>query len=492
MRDGLINTAEPLVSRAVGLLLVPFLLKGLGAEAYGLWLAAAAVAALAATVDFGLEWSVTREVAAASSAPAREEAARFVAAAGGAFLLLGAAGAAATAVLGVPLSAGLHLGAQNAKIAPAVFALAGVVFFADRLMLFAASVLAGLRRFDAVNKLGAAAALLRAAGLVVLVTGGAGLLAAAVWEAAVALSAGLAAIAVVGRVQPAYLFYPRRFQFKTLRPHIGPGLSASCAAAVGASYWQIPPLLLGMVGGAAWIAPYHIAQKFPLAVLSLSERVASVLFPAASRHARAQDLPRVREVLEVGVRWLAVLALPLCLLLFLLAPNLLLAWLGQAPPSTVHVLRLTAAVVFFDALAGGAIEVLWGCARTWAVLAILSVFAAANFFLGYALLHSNGIAGAAWAMFLTMSACSLTLLILAARACGVDVLELIESTFKGLTLPAAACAAAAWAALGLAPGSWLGLFGAGLSGAAAYAAGLYFLGGRQEERLMIRKLLFWV
>lgn len=89
IRDSLINKSSYLVSGLVGIILVPLLLRGLGAELYGLWIAALAVASVMQVVDFGLGLSVAREVAAASSGLGREAAARFVAAAGNAYLFLG-------------------------------------------------------------------------------------------------------------------------------------------------------------------------------------------------------------------------------------------------------------------------------------------------------------------------------------------------------------------------------------------------------------------
>lgn len=73
-----------------------------------------------------------------------------------------------------------------------------------------------------------------------------------------------------------------------------------------------------------------------------------------------------REILKVGTRWSCGLALPLCFGLWIIAPNLLQAWLGEARPDTVLVLRLTCAAVFAEALGHGAMQVLWagGAART--------------------------------------------------------------------------------------------------------------------------------
>src|SRR5450432_598719 len=108
MRDGVVNYSGFVTNGLVGIILVPVMLRCLGPESYGLWLAALATHGMLGGFDFGLHWSITREVSAAPSAPS-EETVGFVRAAGNVYLLLGITGAVLIATLGLPLSGALHL-----------------------------------------------------------------------------------------------------------------------------------------------------------------------------------------------------------------------------------------------------------------------------------------------------------------------------------------------------------------------------------------------
>ena len=109
MRDGIINNASVLISGIIGILLVPLMLKGLGAESYGLWVVATTMAAMLAVLDFGLYWSVTREVSSDLPGETQEDTRRFVETAGNAYALIGLAGALFLGTLGFPMSDILHL-----------------------------------------------------------------------------------------------------------------------------------------------------------------------------------------------------------------------------------------------------------------------------------------------------------------------------------------------------------------------------------------------
>jgi O-antigen/teichoic acid export membrane protein len=487
MRDGVINNAGLVVSGVVSLILVPFLLKGLGAEAYGLWIAALVLSGLMGVLDVGLGTSVIREVAATLSIETRDETTRLVAAAGNAYLLIGLVGASLVMVLGVPLSASMHLSARTHQLAFAAFFLAGLTFAADQLGGFAASILRGLRRFDASNLISIVGVLLRAAGVIVLLSIGAGLVAVAAWYAVAAATTAVVGLAVVSRLGPRFRFRLGYFNWASLRAHIPFSIASQVASGLINATWSAAPLLIGVLLGSAWVVPYYIGQKFPLAVSGLTWRAGEVLFPAASEHQRAKNLPGTRDVLEVGTRWIVVLALPICTVLLIVAPTLLRAWVGEAQPDTVMVLRLTAAGVFANALGEGALHWLWGRGAMKTVLRVVGAMAILSFGFTLGLLPRLGIVGAAWVLLGTFIFGWSALVGAASHECGVRVSHLVRVVAQGLLLPFLACALPVLGIAHYVPGSgWLVVAGASLVGGSAYTAVLYLHGSREEERAIIK------
>lgn len=490
IRDSLINNSSFLVSGLVGIILVPLLLRGLGAELYGLWIAALAVASVVQVVDFGLGLSVAREVAAASSGLGRVAAARFVAAAGNAYLFLGLFGGLLLFLVGLPLSSGLQLSADSRRLAPWVFGLTGLAFAADQMLAFATWVFHGLRRFDKANLFSIVATLLRAAGIVALLATGAGLVALTAWAAITsALMAG-AALVFIARLDPDYRLRAGRLDWAALRASLPFGFAVQLTRGVNNLLWNAAPILIGLLRGSPAIVPYYIGAKFPLAVTEITSRGAGVFFPAASEQERARNTARTQEILEVGTRWVLVIALPLCLGLWFLTPNLLRAWLGEPPPAAAGVMRLILVAVLVEALGASALQVLWGRGAAQAVLGVLLGETIAALGLSIWLLGRLGTVGAAWGLLFPVAVGSLVLLHLAARACGAGAASVLRSAAGGLLVPIVACAAVTAGILYLAqPARWPGIIATALAGGAAYAATLYWRGAREEERLLAHEVL---
>jgi O-antigen/teichoic acid export membrane protein/SAM-dependent methyltransferase len=489
MRDGLMNVLGRLVSAVVGIILVPIMLHGLGAQRYGLWVAALALPALLSAVDLGLGWSIVRQVAGSNRRKRSDDTSRFVSAAASAYLVLGSLGGLSVAALGWPLSRGLHLSAANEEVAPIVFALAGVTLFGDQMLSFTTALFHGLRRFDVANLVSSAGVVVRAVGFIGLIASGAGLVALSLWQAAASLVMAVLSFKVVGRVGPGLLSDVRRPDWSALRPHIRFGLASQLSSGLTKLIWDVAPLLIGTVRGSAAIAPYYVGQRFPVTVNGLTSRLSEVIFPAASEDAAAKDPAGTRRALEVGTRWTTVFALPLCLVLWILGSKLLHAWVGNVSHDTVLVLRLTTAAVLAEAVAGAALHVLWGRGSARAVVFVLGFVAAAVLGLTPVLLVLNGIVGAAWGLLIPVVGGSIAVFHLGARSSGLRTLAVAREVSRGLPAAALACAATAWGVAWLLErDDWLGVLVAATASAGAYGITLYAFGARQEERDLVRAL----
>jgi O-antigen/teichoic acid export membrane protein/2-polyprenyl-3-methyl-5-hydroxy-6-metoxy-1,4-benzoquinol methylase len=490
IRDGVVNYSSFLVSGAVGLVLVPIMLDGLGKEVYGLWVAAMAVVGLASIVDFGLGPSVTQVIAAAPGKASGTEV-QFVSSAGTVFLVIGFFGGLAVAALGLPLSEALHLSNPVRVLAPLVFMLAGVFFLFSQLLLYARAVLIGMRRFDAANLLAAAWVILGAAGTIVLLRAGHGLVAVAGWQATSAAVGAVVSLVVVGRLEPNFRFRWAQFDWGVVQNRLPFSLTSQLTNAAIRIVWDSPALLIGLARGSASIVPYHIGQKFPVAASQVGWCAAEALYPAASPEEQEAHMPRMRAILEVGIRWVVVLVLPLAVVLWVVAPTLLEAWIGQPQNEAVQVLRITSAAILADAIGVGAFYVLWGRGAARPVFLVLAGMAATQLGVGLWLLLRMGVVGMAWAMLVSMTLGSVAFLQLATRACRLSLWELTRRVTQGLLLPTTACAGGAVAGhLWLPLDGWAKVVSVSAAGGAAYAASLLCLGGaREEEWILAREVL---
>jgi len=486
IRQGLANTLGGILQAAIGLVLIPIMASALGAEAFGLWAAALATAAIASAFDLGLGWSVIREVA--QLGPGHDEAPlRFIAAAGTAHLLIGLVGGLFIAGFGLLSTASL-LGATTAPTT-LVFALVGAAFVFDCLNAYAAAVLAGLRRYLLLNAVLTLAAVARAAGLVTLLWMGYGLVAVSVWHLSTAALTAAALLLMAMRSDPRLRLRARTLDWGALRASGSFSLRSQMAGILAGAIWNAPALLIGWARGPAFILPYYVGQKFPLAVSGIGWKIAEVAFPVASAESRASDLGRTHAMLVTASRWAVLPGLVGCLTLFVLAPQLLSVWMGEYPPETVTVLRLLAAAVLADLFGVGALHVLWGRGAAGAIVVTLAATLTAVLVLSWIGLATIGVAGVAWALLLPLTGASIALLVLAARAAEMSPFRLLAEMGRGLALPFFACAATLLALTFLfPPASWTGLATAAAVPSLVFVTTFYATGALPHEKEIVRWL----
>lgn len=490
MRDGVVNYSGFIASSLAGLILVPVMLRDLGVESYGLWLAAMATADIFSGFDLGLSWGVTREVSGAASVGFGEPTVSFVTAAANLYLWLGVAEAGLVAALGVSLSRGLHLSSHNAEVAPQVFCLVAIGFGAERMVRFAYATLSGLRRFGSMNTITAGVAALRLAGSLLLLGMGRSIVAIAWWSAITEMLWAGVTIRVIAIVQPKLRFRFSRVRWQVLRPHLSFGILSLLSSFAVKVIWDMAPLVIGFLLGSAAIVPYSIGRRFPLFVHNLHFRAGESLFPAASERMKAKDEPGMRVVLQLGTRWIVVMAVPFCVILWILAPALLHAWVGSFTTEATLIMRLTCIAILAEALGMGSTYVLWGQGAARTIFAVAGILALPSFALTVGLVWRYGAAGAAAALCVILFVKSFVFVFLGARACHYGVAALLIETFRGLLLPNVACAALTYAFVRLLdPQHWPSVVSCVVAGGMTFLVFLYLAGGREEEKRFLRQIL---
>lgn len=483
IRDGLVNYSGVLASGIVGIAVVPTMLHHLGIERYGLWIAVLAVAAVVGEVDCGLGTVVTRELSADPQCK-REETAALLSAAASAYLALAVAGGLVVGFLGLAVA---H-GARGAT--PFIFAMVAVISFSSRLLAFSIALLYGLRRFARANVLTTAGAVAAGLGTVAVLLAGGGLRAVAAWQAASASIVGAAAVVTAVRLRPEAR--PRLGQrlWRSLRGQLHFGVASQILTSSVNLIWLAAPALVGSVLSARSVTPYDLGRKFPVAVSTISWRSSEAFFPSASRANRVGDLRQGQEIVRAVMRWNLVLALPLSIVLWLLAPNLLSVWIGAPPPHALSILRLLTAAVLVDSIGAGALQVLWAEGRVRPLLGVLAATTLTGLGLAVALLWQLGVTGIALAIVSVTVVRSALLVHALCREHALTISSLLCGAGVGLVVPVGVCALATFALReAIAPENWGTLVAVGLAGLLVYLLTLSLGYAREEERVVLRSAI---
>jgi O-antigen/teichoic acid export membrane protein len=472
----------------LGIFTTPFILRGLGAAAYGIFALVSVVSAHLSNLELGFGHATVRYLARARAAGDRNGEQAILDTSLAVFLAGGiVAGSVLFAAATFLATSFFHVPAGLQPAAITAFRLGAVILFASFLGSFFSASLQALGRFDWLNGsrtvFGTAAAL----GAVATVARGGGLSAVFAVQTAVSLASCVVLGFAVVRLRRAGL--RPRFDRGALREMAGFGFVLFLA---GIAYqWMVngPPVVLAARVSTAEIPsfsiPHMILQKLAMLVASASV----VFFPFASAASADSDRARLSAVFRSHLRLTFLVMAPIATYLAVFARPLLSAWVSpdfaRTAAPCLQVLAFAALVL---ALSGPPADVARALGRPRWVLVYTTSVAVLGVGLSLLLVSSYRAFGVALAVLLSLALATVPLLVVVARR----LLDLGPAALAGALarpLLAVAAAGAAWLAAARALEGVLAVLVAGVVVTAAYAAGTAVWVLESRERASLRAAL---
>jgi O-antigen/teichoic acid export membrane protein len=402
VRNTIVNGLASAAGLFVTLLLTPFMLHRLGADAYGVWVLALTLtfsAGYLSLTDLGLQQAAVRFIADARRT--WDEAgitgiysttfAIFVAVALPVALLLIALGPSLVGIFSLKPS--LHHAAGIS------FQLIGAQILFDLPAMAFRAVLEGAQRFIAIRLIDLFRVVAMAISIVVLLSAGNGIVALAAASTVVSLAAALAFAAIVTATEPSARLRLRAVTRARIRQLMGFGGALFVLRIVSVMYRQMDKLIIGVALTTAAVTQYEIANKVYAAMVVLFTISSSALLPAAAF--MRLDRARMRELFLRGTSYSVALLLPVMVAVVVYAHDLIVGWVGQAYASSaglVRILFLWLALGTFDVV-GTTILIALGRLRRIVKLSVIWVVT--NLLLSIALVGPFGVAGVIWATSIT-------------------------------------------------------------------------------------------
>jgi O-antigen/teichoic acid export membrane protein len=483
MQDGTIHALGLVLSSVAGLLLVPIMVRGLGAERYGLWMASVAAIGIFGAFDLGLRLIIVREIA-GELRPERAPVLRMM------FWLhvgLGPVAAGIVAVAGIVASRHLHLSSAAQAVAPSVFLFGAGSCFFDQIFLYVLSVWAGLRRFHLLNSYSVAASILRIVLFASALAAGKGILVIAALNLVISAASAVSGLMLIFATIPDLCPKWESFNWKLLRESLGFGALSQAATSIASLQMSISTLLISVINGAAAVTPFTVGQKFPNLLSGLTWRTSEVFFPVASRQGTADKFDS-EQFLGAIARWLMLAVVPAAIGLFLIAPALLRAWMGSVDPTALAIVRLASLSVVVEILIPGAVQLFWGAGQTKVVLIVNLATLATDVILAIILLPRIGPVGAVWATLGSTAIAVVLLLVLVSRERRVRVLVALQGTARRM-VPALAVSLVPVFILQrmIAGRNWPAVVGVVLLSTVLYVFMLWRYTATEDEKLLLAK-----
>lgn len=430
--------AAHLVTLLVGFFLVPFVLRRIGEEGYGVWVFLNSVAGYSSLLYLGFgptvcryvtqhkargEWNAVNHVASSVMAVYS------IAALG--VLLLGGGFAAVSPLIdkwgGTPI-----LEVQAAVLILGLNLAVGMVFSVYGGVLLAA------KRFDLYGIVQGCTALVRLGLTVLCLERQYGLVILAGIFLAVTIVENVLTAAFAYREFPTLSIGPRWVRRNVLKECF----SFSVYNAIhGVSVQLIhftDTIVIGLVLGPKAIVPYYIGSRLVQMAQTPLEKIGDVVLPSAGElHARNEQR-RLVELLMKGMTLVMLLAGGLWIGAAYFGDQVVLAWMGEsyAESHLIMLILLAGQVASQPMLVVRQVLLAKGIVRGPAIFGIVEAFG--NLVLSLVLIQLIGIVGVAWGTLLPMLVVELGLLLpFAMRQLNLDTKELMRNVLVPLFLPLA-------------------------------------------------------
>jgi O-antigen/teichoic acid export membrane protein len=398
------NWAATAVNMVVPFFLTPYVVRHLGSLQYGIWILAVSTVSYLALLDLGLRSAVIRFVSKAQAEDKIEEASKTIAAALWFRLVI----AAVVAVVSVLLAlATPHL----FKIPPSLLRAAQitVLFCALGVAVTLVSgvfgaVLAAIHRFDLLSSITVAQTMARAAGVLVILRSGRGLISLASWELTVILLAGLFTYVLAVRTFPGSRTRVRRPEAKMLRAIWSYSVTTFVFMIAVQLIVNTDSIVVGAFLSVGMVTFYSIGSSLVSYASQVSSAVSSTFIPMASNFEAVGNMEGLQQMLLRGTQAMLGLVFPIALALIFRGKTFISIWMGpQYGEISETVLRILMISLFF-AMANataGAIMMAIDKHKPVALWAVCE--ASLNLGLSILLVKTIGVYGVAWGTSLAIT-----------------------------------------------------------------------------------------
>jgi len=385
------------VSVIVSFFLSPFVVHHLGNIAYGVWVLANSSIAYMALLDLGMRGAVTHFVAKHHARGEHLESSRAVSVALAFRTLISLTVVVASLILSAIATKIFRIPSNMWSAAQWAIILSGFNLAFSLLVGVFGGVLTALQRFDLASGLAIAQTSIGAAGTVLVLDRGYGIVPLAIMQLTVVLIVGVATIIICFR------FYPElRLGFRFLGRGILPELwrysfYLFVIAASGQLIYYTDNLIVGAFLSAGAVTLYAIGGRFIEYIGQLGASFAQTFMPMASNLAAQDRQDQLRRLLIQGTRAALLVSLPIGGVLFFRGSTFIGLWMGQqyAQPSgrILRILLLSALALAGNRVGG---NIVFGLGKHKPFALWQSCEAVANLTLSIYLVRKIGIDGVAW------------------------------------------------------------------------------------------------
>jgi O-antigen/teichoic acid export membrane protein len=333
------------VEMLVGFIMLPFNLRHLGQDAYGLWMLTAGVTIHFSVLDMGYGSAVVKFIA---QYRARRDAQALNEIASTMFFVYAAIGIAAYAVvlaLAFNIQHFFRITPEQAQVGRWILLIIGLNIACNFPFSIFGGVIDGFQRYDRNNLVAIGTAVSVAAANAGVLIAGYGLVPLVAATTSVRLLAYGVYRLNAYRTYPPLRIRLANFRRSRLREITGFSIYSSIIDWANKLNYELDEIVIGVFLGSAPVAVWAVADRIISGIQRLTNQVNGVLFPFVVDSDQTQKHARLQRLLLEGTRLSIATVVPIAVALMLLATPLVRAWVGEKMLGSVAVIEVLCIVV---------------------------------------------------------------------------------------------------------------------------------------------------
>jgi O-antigen/teichoic acid export membrane protein len=328
------------IESLLGFVMLPFNMRHLGSDAYGLWILIGSVVVHFSVLDLGFGGALVKFVAeyrARRDAQALNEIAStmFVV-----FGLLGLVAYAAAVAVALNLGHVFHVTPEQAAVGKWLLLIIGLNVAANFPFSVYGAVINGFQRYDANSFVAIACSVAVAIVNVLVLSAGFGLITLVACTTSVRIGAYFVYRLNAYRIFPPLRVTPSLFRQSRLREATGFSIYASIIDWANRLNYQLDELVIGATLGSAPIVVWAVADRIAMATQRLTNQLNGVLFPVVVDFDTTRRSQPLQRLLLEGTRLSLAMVIPITVAIILLARPLVRAWVGPKLLDAVPLVQL--------------------------------------------------------------------------------------------------------------------------------------------------------
>ncbi len=343
LRNTAFNTAGRTLAALGNLVLFPYLVARLGAEAYGVWTVVGALGGYFGLVDLGFGAAYVKYV---SEFEAKGQLDRISAVLNTSFAFYSVVALVVWAAVDLfidPLVGVFVPKPELAEDARFMVRVTVAILLAANATAAFGAIQQGLQRLDVWNKVGMSMQLVSLAGAVFVIESGYGLRGLVLNNALVFVLTLALRIYTTYRLAPWLRFRPWRADLDTLKRFFGFGIKLQVEKLAVLIIFQTDKLLVAWLLSLEYVTFYDLATRITGILRSLPGLMTSAIFPAVSELNARGDTPYLRRLYLRSVKYLALAVMPIAALTIVCAPHLVGAYMGAGFGAAVPIVLILTA-----------------------------------------------------------------------------------------------------------------------------------------------------